>query len=119
MPLLQRKRVILAKIETTYGVDPTPTGAANAILVRNLNVTPQEADFTDRDLVRPFLGRSEQLPAAIRAMLDFEVEVAGAGTAGVAPGYGPLLRGCGFAESVLAAAEEARHLAVGFQHVDV
>lgn len=104
MPLLQRKRVILAKIESSYGVDPTPTGAANAILVRNLNVTPQDADLADRDLVRPYIGRSEQLPAAIRAMLDFEVEMAGAGTAGTAPGYGPLLRACGFAESLLAAA---------------
>lgn len=102
MSLLQRKRVILAKIETTYGTDPTPTGAANAILVRNLNVTPQEADFADRNLVRPYLGRSEQLPAAIRAMVDFEVEVAGSGTAGTAPGYGPLLRACGFSESLLA-----------------
>ena len=104
MPLLQRKRVILAKVETTYGVDPTPTGAANAILVRNLNVTPQDADFSDRNLVRPYIGRSEQLPAAIRAMLDFEVEMAGSGTAGVAPGYGPLLRACGFSENALVAA---------------
>ena len=102
--MLQRKRVITAKIETTYGTDSVPTGAANAILVRNLNVTPQEADFTDRDLVRPFIGRSEQLPAGLRALVDFEVEIAGSGTAGTAPGYGPLLRACGFAEAVLAAA---------------
>lgn len=104
MPLLQRKRVILAKIESSYGVDSNPTGAANAILVRNLNITPQEADLSDRDLVRPYIGRSEQLPAAIRAMLEFEVELAGAGTAGVAPGWGPLLRACGFSETLLAGA---------------
>jgi len=104
MPLLQRKRVILAKIETTYGTDPTPTGAANAILVRNLNVTPQDADFVDRNLVRPYIGRSEQLPAAIRASMDFEVEIAGSGTAGTAPGYDPLLRACAFSAQSLAAA---------------
>jgi len=102
MPLLQRKRVILAKIETTYGTDPVPTGAANAILVRNLNVSPQDADFVDRDLVRPYLGRSEQLPAAIRATVDFEVEIAGAGAAGTVPGYGPLLRACGLSETITA-----------------
>lgn len=102
MPLLQRKRVILAKIETTYGTDPTPTGAANAILVRNLNITPQDADFVDRDLVRPYLGRSEQLPAAIRASIDFEVELAGSGTAGTAPGCDGLLRACGFAATTSA-----------------
>ena len=102
MPLLQRKRVILAKIETTYGTDSTPTGAANAILVRNLSITPQEADFTDRDLVRPYLGRSEQLPSAFRAQVEFEVEMAGSGAAGTAPGYGPLLKACGLAETVTA-----------------
>lgn len=104
MPLLARKRVLLAKIETTYGTDPTPTGAANAILVRNMSITPQDADLSDRDLVRPYIGRSEQLPAGIRAMVDFEVEIAGAGTAGTAPGYGPILRACGFSETLTAAA---------------
>ena len=36
MPLLSRKRLILAKSEATYGVDSSPTGASNAVLVRNL-----------------------------------------------------------------------------------
>ena len=102
MPLLSRKRVILAKIETTYGTDPTPTGAANAILVRNLNITPQEADFVDRNLVRPYLGRSEQLPAGIRVMMDFEVELQASGTAGTAPAWGPLMRACGHSETIVA-----------------
>lgn len=104
MPLLNRKRLVLAKIETTYGVDPTPTGAANAILVRNLNLTPQESDFAGRDVVRPYLGRSEQIPTAIRGMLELEVEMAGVAAAGVAPGYGPMLRACGFAETLVAVA---------------
>lgn len=104
MPLLFRKRVLLAKIETVYGTDSVPTGAANAILVRNMTITPQEADLTDRDLVRPFIGRSEQLPSGIRALIEFEVEVAGAGTAGTAPGYGPLLRACALSQTLLAAA---------------
>lgn len=102
MALLQRKRVILAKIETTYGTDPTPTGAANAILVRNLSITPQDADLVDRNLVRPYIGRSEQLPAAFRAQVEFEVEMAGSGTAGTAPGYDPLLRACGLSATTSA-----------------
>ena len=35
MPLLSRKRLILAKIESTYATDSTPDGTF-AILVRNL-----------------------------------------------------------------------------------
>lgn len=101
MPLLARKRIITAKIETTYGTDSAPIGA-NAILVRNLNMTPQDSDFASRDVIRPYLGNSEQLPAGIRAMLEFEVEMQGSGAAGTAPGYGPLLRACGFSETVSA-----------------
>lgn len=95
MPLLSRKRTILAKTEVTYGVDPTPTGAANAILVRNLNITPLNAELVSRDLVRPYLGASEQLLASSYVTVEFEVEMAGSGTAGTAPAYGPLLLACG------------------------
>lgn len=99
MPLLTRRRTILAKTEVTYGVDPTPTGSANAILIRNLNVTPLNAEVASRDLVRPYLGNSEQLIASKHVQLDFEVELAGSGTAGTAPAYGPLLKACGLAET--------------------
>ncbi len=100
MPLLSRKRTILAKTETTYGVDPTPTGAANAILVRNLNITPLNAELVSRDLVRPYLGASEQLIASSYVTVEFEVEMAGSGAAGTAPGYDPLLKACGLASTV-------------------
>ena len=99
MPLLSRRRTILAKIETVYGTDPTPTGSANAILVRNMTITPLNAEMVSRDLVRPYLGTSEQLVAAKHVAIEFEVEMAGSGTAGTAPAYGPLLRACGLAET--------------------
>jgi len=98
MALLSRKRTILAKTEVTYGVDPTPTGSSNAILVRNLSITPLQAEMVSRDLVRPYLGASEQLIASKYVGCEFEVEMAGSGTAGTAPGYGPLLMACGFEE---------------------
>ena len=100
MPLLTRKRLIVAKIESTYGTDPTPTGA-NAILVRNLEITPLEAETVNRDLVRPYLGASDQLLAQTRVSMTFEVEMAGSGTAGTAPAYGPLLKSCGLSETVV------------------
>lgn len=102
MPLLSRKRTILAKTEVTYGVDPTPTGTANAILVRNLNITPLNAELVSRDLVRPYLGASEQLLASSYVTVEFEVEMAGSGTAGTAPAYGPLLLACGMAATTSA-----------------
>jgi hypothetical protein len=102
MALLTRKRLILAKTESTYGTDPTPTGAANAILVRNLEITPLQADTVTRDLIRPYLGNSDQLLAQTRVEVTFEVELAGSGTAGTAPAYGPVLKACGLSETVVA-----------------
>lgn len=102
MALLSRKRVILAKTETTYGTDPTPTGGANAVLVRNLSITPQNSEMVSRDLVRPYLGASEQIEAGVHVTCEFEVEVAGSGTAGTAPAYGPLLLACGMAATTSA-----------------
>ena len=101
MPLLSRKRVLLARIESTYGTDPVPTGGSHAILVRNMEVTPQENDLVARDLIRPFLGNSEQIPAGTRVKASFEIELAGSGTAGTAPPWASVLRACGFAETLV------------------
>ena len=90
-PLLLRKRLILVETESTYGTDPTPTGA-DAILVRDLNITPQQSDVVSRDLIRPYLGASEQLLANTRVECTFSVELAGSGTAGTAPQYGRALK---------------------------
>jgi hypothetical protein len=101
MPLIARKTVVLAKIETTYGTDPTPTGAANAIFVRNVNWTPLEQITAPREAVQPYLGNFKNLIAAGYCMLEMEVEMAGAGTsAATPPKYGPLLRGCGMGETI-------------------
>lgn len=102
MPLNEQRSVLLAKIEVTYGTDPVPTGAANAILISELTVTPLEQDTEDRGLIRPYMGSSQQIPVANRTMVEFSVEVAGSGTLGTAPAYGPLLRACAMAEVITA-----------------
>lgn len=100
--LLFRNVAVLAKIETTYGTDATPTGAANAVLVSEVSVKPMEMKTVDRALIRPFLGNSEQLPTEIYNGCEFSVELAGSGAAGTAPSIGPLLRACGFSETTAA-----------------
>lgn len=108
MPRLIRNTAILAKIETTYGTDATPTGAANAILISNATF-----DYTynnvNRDLMRGFMGGSEQLAGSRHVQMTFEVEISGSGAAGTAPAWGPLLRMCAMSEVVtpLARAEYA------------
>lgn len=103
MALQNKRRLLLAKIETTYGTDSTPTGAANAILLRgNPVLTPLDAEIVDRDILRNYLGSSEQIIAAFSMKVEFEVEIAGAGAAGTVPAYGPLLRMCAHAETISA-----------------
>lgn len=97
--LLTRKRIITAKIETTYGVDATPTGA-DAVLIRNLDVTPVNTEFVSRELVRPYLGNFDDIPVATSVNCSFQVEIAGSGVAGTAPAYSGLLRSCGLAETI-------------------
>lgn len=102
MAKLYRKRTILAKIESTYGTDSSPTGADDAIQVRNLEISPAESEVLSRDLIRPYLGNSPQLIANTRVVVSFEVEYSGSGTAGTAPQYDPILKSCGLASTVVA-----------------
>jgi hypothetical protein len=101
MPALRtRAKTLLAKLETTYGVDPVPTGGANAILVSEYEISPLEAEYVERDLIRPYFGVSEQFPSAANMMLTFAVELVGSGTLGTPPAWGPLLRACAFDQTI-------------------
>ncbi len=101
MALRTSQRLLLAKIESSYGTDPTPTGAANAILVRSLEITPFQSDVVERELVRGYMGNYETLHANQRVEVTFEVEMAGSGAAGTAPAYGPLLKACGNSQTIV------------------
>ena len=103
MALLSRKRLILAKIESTYGTDSSPAGS-DAVLVRNLEITPIESETVSRDLIRPYLGNSDQILANTRVSITFEAELAGSGSAGTASKIDALLRSCGLAATTTAAA---------------
>ena len=100
MALLTRKRVILVETESSYGTDPTPA-ATDVVLVTDLSITPQSSDVVNRDVVRPYLGSSEQLLANTRVECTFSVELAGSGTAGTAPRYSSALKAAGLAETVV------------------
>ena len=101
MALLLRKRLILIETESTYGTDPTPTGA-DAVLVRDLSITPQSSDVVSRNLIRPYLGASQQLLANTKVECTFSVELAGSGAAGTAPQYGKAIQACGLSETIAA-----------------
>lgn len=98
----ERDLAILAKIETTYGTDATPSNTTNAILVSNVTVNPLNAQNVKRDLIRPYIGGSEELVGTAYLEASYDVELQASGSLGVAPAWGPLLRACGFAETITA-----------------
>lgn len=101
MSRFARRTIIAALIESSYGTDSTPDGS-NAILVSNPTINPLNAQNVDRDLVRGFMGSSEQLVGSRFVELGFDVELVGSGAAGTAPAWGDLLEACGFDETVTA-----------------
>lgn len=97
-----RKKVFLLKVETTYGTDSVPTGAANAILATGVKFEPMKGSDVNRDLDLPYLGNQGTIPAELHATFSGKVELAPSGTAGTPPAWGPLLRICGVAQTVSA-----------------
>lgn len=97
-----KNTVVTAKVEATTGTDAVPTGAANAVLISDVSITPLDAQAIGRNLIRGYFGGSEQLVGPASVKLGYTVELAGSGTAGTAPAWGPLLQGCAAAEGVLA-----------------
>jgi hypothetical protein len=94
--------VILAKIETTYNTDPTPSAGTNAILVRNLNYSTAGLRMIDRGAIRASLGDLQKIYGGELRKVSFQVEVKGSGTAGTAPEIGPLLQAAGLLETIVA-----------------
>jgi len=97
---LSRKRLLLAKIESTYGTDPTPA-ATDAVMVSALEVQPLQLELKDRELILGYLGNTEMVVGQRLVSVSFDVEIAGSGTAGTAPKWSALMQACGFSETIV------------------
>lgn len=102
MAKLMRKMAVLAKVETQRGVDAVPTGAANALLVSDVTLTPIEGDVIERNNIRPYFGAGGSTLVSAYSKVAFSVEMAGVAAAGEMPGYAALLRGCAVGVTVAA-----------------
>jgi hypothetical protein len=99
MARIAKKTVVLVKVETTSGTDAVPTGAANAIQVMDLDITPLDASNIDTNPITSYFGGGVQLVGTASVKCSFSVLLAGAGTAATAPAWGALLLACGNAET--------------------
>lgn len=93
-----RKTAIQCKMEATYGTDPGTWAATDVVLIKEASFNI-DRDVVPRGLIRPYMGASEDLIGTRRMIAKFKVELAGSGTAGTAPAWGPLMRMMGFVET--------------------
>lgn len=96
-----KKKLMLCKIESSYGTDAAPTAALNAILAQNLSVNV-ESDSVSRQLDLSYFTADPEVYANKRVKISGKVELVGSGTAGTPPPIGPILRACALSETVVA-----------------
>lgn len=96
-----RRLGMLSALETNYSEDALPQ-AADAIVGANVQFTPINAQEVTRDLMLPYLGNQGIQLAGIYATVEYDIEIAGSGTAGTPPRYATDLRAAGFAETITA-----------------
>lgn len=98
--LLTSREVVLAKEEVTYNTDPTPTAAANAVLVANPSWSHEGLRMNERSTIHGTQAMRQHVFGGTLKTISFDVELKGSGAAGTAPEFGVLLKGCGFTETV-------------------
>lgn len=99
--MLTRREVLLAKIESTYNTDASPT-ATDGVLVENLSSGLEGLRMHERNPVGVTLPSRRSLYGGHLKSVSFDVVLKGSGTAGTAPEYGPLLRAAGMGETIVA-----------------
>jgi len=96
-----KQRILLAKEESTYGTDSSPSVSDNAIDAIDIKVN-YNGDVLERDLNRASLSPNQALTGKRFVEVTFTCELKGSGSLGTAPAIGDLLEACGFGEVVSA-----------------
>ena len=95
------RNVLLAKSESIYGTDPTPTPEANAIAVIDAQIK-ETFEANDRGIQLATLSKKPSIGGMRYAEITFQAELMGSGAAGTAPKLGALFKACAMSESVAA-----------------
>lgn len=129
MSMRTNRRAMLFALESEYNDGTTtPEAATDAILTREITVTPLSGSDIERTFVRPYYGNSPRAAGEKHVEVQVEVELNTSGTAGTAPPWGKMLRCCGFSEVIdntvdnesvtYAPVSENEDSGVFFAHVD-
>lgn len=97
---LWRNRLALVKSESTYGSSSSPA-ATDALLFTELDVEPLAMELLERETIQAYMGNRASVVGQRSVPVKSTVEMAGSGTAGTAPRYGPLLKAAGLSETIV------------------
>ncbi|MFP8968570.1 hypothetical protein ACKC9G_18455 [Pokkaliibacter sp. CJK22405] len=94
-----KKKTLLAAVQATLGVAAELT-AADAVETSNLSIDLYQGDSLSKEVDRASEGNYAEIKTGLNTALSGDVYIAGSGTAGMAPAYGPLLTAAGFGEEI-------------------
>jgi hypothetical protein len=94
-----RNALILAKIEVSEGVDPTPSPSANAVRVENIQWS-ETPNVVQSNEVSGALDMAPPLVAGVRSSVSFDYWVKSRAAADTAPDCAALLKMCGKGETI-------------------
>lgn len=100
MTIKALRKTVYCKIEGTYGVDSVPVAGTDAMVVHNFQCDPIVPIYQERNPALPFFGNQGQIKVGDYMMMQYDMEIAGAGGVATVPGYGPALKGCVLSETV-------------------
>ena len=91
-----RKKTILGKKETTYGVDASPAPATDAVRTLDFSIQPFNAEAIQSNEDKTMPGADAAVLVGRSVQCSFGVFLASAGTAGEFPAHDFLLAGVGY-----------------------
>lgn len=91
-----KRKVILAKLEVTYGTDSAPVAATDGVLSMNLSLD-LAADDLERELDHPYLAANPSVLVGRMATVEFDFEPVGHATLGTAAPSNAIMEACAHA----------------------
>ena len=101
------KSLITAKIESSYGTDPTPSGSANSLIVKGEPSFEVLGSMRSREVAMPTFGRLAGVNVGDGLKINFTTELKHSGTNDTASRYGPLFEACNMTEAITGATSVA------------
>ena len=109
-----KQRRLLVGIETTSGT-PIPIANCALMTVSEIESAPYEGDRAERTRIKQLFGADQEINMAPYATVTVTLPLAGSGTVGTAPSFGPILRALGMRE-LIDAGVDVRYLPATEDH---